>query len=334
MQQISKPKVCLVGVREALDLAYPPAHRHQLEAKVEVLYPSFVGEEWRRFSGMASRVEFILSTWGMPVLDAAFLDAFSSLKAVYYAAGSVKSFVTEESFRRGIRIFSAQEANAIPVAEYAVSVIMLSLKRFWQHAYLSRYARQWSRLEVTGAYGGVVGLVSLGAVGRMTASKLQGYDLQILACDPYVSLEEAASLGVEQVGLDELFARSDVVSLHCPLIPETEGMIGDWHLRAMKTGATLVNTSRGGIINELEMCEVLRDRPDITAVLDVAHCEPPLAASPLYDLPNVVLTPHISGSMGNEITRMGNWMTEELFRTLDGLPTRHEVVETALSRSA
>lgn len=329
-----KPQVCLVGVREALDLAYPLAHLQRLEGKAEILYPSFAGEEWKSLGGMTSRVEFILSTWGMPVLDVAFLEAFSSLKAIYYAAGSVKSFVTEESFQRGIRIFSAQEANAIPVAEYAVSVIILSLKRFWQHAFLSRQAHQWTRLKVKGAYGAVVGLVSLGAVGRMTATKLQGYDVQILACDPYVTFEEAASLGVELVSLDDLFARSDVVSLHCPLLPETEGMIDGRHLRAMKLGATLVNTSRGGIINEAEMCEAFAERPDLTAVLDVAQVEPPAVDSPLYELPNVVLTPHISGSMGNEITRMGNWMTEEFLRTLNGSSPRHEIAQNSLSLSA
>jgi phosphoglycerate dehydrogenase-like enzyme len=116
-----------------------------------------------------------------------------------------------------------------------------------------------------------------------------------------------------------------VVSLHTPWLPETEGLIRGSHLASMKRGAAFVNTSRGAVVREAEMVSVLKDRPDITAVLDVTHPEPPEPDSLLYDLPNVVLTPHIAGSQGDECRRMGRLIVGELRRYVAGEPLEHEI---------
>ena len=149
-----------------------------------------------------------------------------------------------------------------------------------------------------------------------------------------VAPAEVAALKAESVPLHDLFERSDVVSLHTPWLPETEKMVGASLLRSMKRGATLINTARGAIIDEDALCVVLRERPDLTAVLDVTHPEPPVADSPLRSLPNAVLTPHIAGSMGPEIARMGQWMSAEMLRHLRGRPLRHQIDPAALSRMA
>jgi phosphoglycerate dehydrogenase-like enzyme len=118
--------------------------------------------------------------------------------------------------------------------------------------------------------------------------------------------------------LDEVFRRADVVSLQTPWLKETEGMITGQHFAAMKPGATFINTARGAVVREPEMIAVLQQRPDLFAVMDVTHPEPPAPDSPLYTLPNVVLTPHIAGAMGDECRRMGHYMVEELRRYLQG----------------
>jgi phosphoglycerate dehydrogenase-like enzyme len=146
------------------------------------------------------------------------------------------------------------------------------------------------------AYGSTVGLVSLGMVGRLVRERLRPFDLRVVACDPYVTSEEAHVLGVDLIPLEDLFASSEVVSLHAPWLPETEGMIQGSHLASMKRNATLINTSRGAVVREAEMVEILEARPDLWAVLDVTHPEPREPGSRLYDLPNVVLTPHIAGT--------------------------------------
>jgi phosphoglycerate dehydrogenase-like enzyme len=187
---------------------------------------------------------------------------------------------------------------------------------------------------VPGAYRSVVGLVSLGAVGRITAEKLRNFELDVLAYDPFATPDQAAALGVRLVSLEEIFSQSDVVSLHTPWLPETENMINGRLLRMMKSGATLLNTSRGAVINEGDLCQVLRERSDLTAVLDVTHPEPPEAEGALFALDNVFMTPHISGSMGGEVTRMGRWMVDELIRHRNGEPLRYAVTEQMLATAA
>ena len=152
----------------------------------------------------------------------------------------------------------------------------------------------------------------------------------MVAYDPYVTSEEARVLGVDLMSLEDLYASWEVVSLHAPLLPETEGMILGSHLASMKRNAALINTSRGAVVREAEMVEVLEERPDLWAVLDVTNPEPPEPNSRLYDLPNVVLTPHIAGSQGNECRCMGRLVVDELRRYVAGLPLEHEITRAAL----
>lgn len=324
-----------VGQPENLPLAFPEDLRGEIAARVRILPGEFEGEGWRNHLKAVSEADFIFSTWGMPVLDGDFLVAAPRLKAVFYAAGSIKCFATPESYDRGILITSAWEANAIPVAEYAQATILLSLKRFWtfvRQAPSKKYDREGASFP--GAYRSKVGLVSLGAIGRNMASRLAAHDVELLAYDPFADRKAAEKLGVTLVSLEELFAASDVVSIHAPWLPETEGMVTGSLVRSMKQGATLINSARGALLNEAEVCRVLAERSDITAILDVTHPEPPAADSPLRTLPNVILTPHIAGSLGGEITRMGRWMVDEMNRYLDGQPLRHSITREMLARMA
>ena len=331
---LAKPSALLVGNLPALEMAYPPELRRDIAVRVELSDVSMDSRTWRNHADSLAGVRVILGTWGLPRMDAEFLAAAPNLEAVFYAAGSVKGFVTPESFERGITVCNANKANAIPVAEYAASAIVLSLKRFWQHGRKTHQAKTWRHLTVPGVYRSVVGLVSLGAVGRLTAERLRSYELDVLAYDPFASPEQAAALGVRLVSLEEIFSRSDVVSLHAPWLPETENLVDGRLLRLMKPGATLLNTSRGAVVNERELCAVLAERSDLTAVLDVTFPEPPAPDSPLFLLDNVFLTPHISGSMGGEVSRMGVWMVEEMRRYLEGEALHHAVTEPMLASMA
>ncbi|MFZ4683489.1 MAG: hydroxyacid dehydrogenase [Terrimicrobiaceae bacterium] len=329
------PAAVLIGDPPALEKAFPEDLRKELSATVRLLDPPLTATSWREDPGVLAQADFALATWGVPRMDGDFLSFAPKLRAVFYAAGSVKGFVTPELFARGISVSNANKANAIPVAEYAVSAIILSLKKFWPNVRRTRRLRVWDhQLPGPGAYRSVVGLVSLGAVGRLTAEKLATYELEVLAFDPFTTQEQAEALGVRLVSLEEVFRHSDVVSLHSPWLPETVNMVHGGLLRLMKPGATLLNTSRGAVVNEDDLCAVLRERTDLTAVLDVTYPEPPRADSPLYDLDNVILTPHISGSMAGEVARMGRWMAEELERHLNGLPLQHVITEEMLATAA
>jgi phosphoglycerate dehydrogenase-like enzyme len=248
------------------------------------------------------------------------------LRVVLYGAGSVRRVATPALWERDVRITSAYAANAVPVSEYTLAAILFSLKRGWHFAFSARHDMAMpGQGQVPGAYGSTVGLVSLGKVGRLVRERLRPFDLRLVVYDPYVTPEEARSLDVDLMSLEDLFESSDVVSLHTPWLPETEGMILGSHLASMKRNATLINTSRGAVVRESEMVGVLRERPDLWAVLDVTHPEPPEPDSPLYALPNVVLTPHIAGSLGRECRRMGHLVVDELRRYVAGEPLRYEI---------
>ena len=206
----------------------------------------------------------------------------------------------------------------------ALATILFSLKHGWQLARMTKAGRcHPDRNQVPGCYGSTVGLVSLGAIARKLLELLRPFDLNVLVYDPFLAEHDAAALDVELVSLEAIFQRSDVVSLHTPVFPETFGMITGQHIASMKPGATFINTARGELVREEEMIEVLSRRPDLQAVLDVTIKEPPKPDSPLYTLENVVLTPHIAGSAGNECRRMGRYMVDELQRYLDGQPLKY-----------
>ena len=305
----------------SLELCYGEGERQAIAQRVELIAPPMTQDNLERHPHLLNEVQVIFSGWGAPVIDEAFLNAAPRLRAVFYAGGGVGSWITQAVWDRGIVVTSAYAANAIPVAEYALGVTLFSLKHGWLLSRQTRATRSFpARDGAPGCYGSTVGLISLGVTARAFRRLLRGFDLRVLAYDPYVSATEEQELDVEGVALDELFRRADVVSLHAPLLSETEGMITGRHLASMKAGATFINSARGGIVRQDELIEVARQRPDLQFVLDVVDPEPPPADSPLYGLENVMLTPHIAGSTGAECRRMGRYMIDELDRYLAGKP--------------
>jgi len=312
---------------DVFERIYPPFVRRRIEQHVEWVAPPHSAEMVMQNPAVLHAVEVIFSGWGCITFTPEVLQAAPKLRAVFYGAGSIRGIVTPEFWQRGILITSAYKANAVAVAEFTLGEILLSLKRFWQHAANFKQNRAYERLPVPGAYRTTVGLVSLGAVGGRVADLLRNFDLQVIAYDPFVSPQRAAELSVELCSLEEVFRRAEVVSLHTPWIPETEGMIRGEHFAAMKPGATFINTARGAVIRENEMIAILQQRPDLFALLDVTHPEPPLPDSPLYTLPNVILTPHIAGVMDAECGRMGAFMAEELEHFIRGEPLQAGITQ-------
>ncbi len=284
---------------------------------------------------LLSGVEILLSAWWAPLLDEEFLDAAPDLKAIFYGSGSVKSFVTGAFWDRDIILSSANPVFVIPVVEFTLSQIVFCLKHGWQYALKTKRNRKYGpRINPPGCYGSTVGLVSLGATGRLVAERLRDYDLEVIAYDPFASEIEAESLGVRLCSLEEVFAKSDVVSLHTPWLPETENLIRAEHFASMKRGASFLNTARGAVVHEEGLAKVFAERPDLFAVLDVVHPEPPEESNPLFDLDNVIITPHIAGVMGKECRRGGKMVVEELRRYLEGRPLQGRITRQQISHIA
>ncbi len=321
-------KALYILAATSLDLIYGEPEKRDIEARVQLLAPPLTPENAAAHPDLLRDADVIFSGWGAPKLDAAFMESVPNLKLFLYGAGSIRHFTTPAFWSRNIPICSAWAANALPVAEYTLAQILFSLKHGWHYAAeVRRLGAHPVRWPVPGAYQSTVGIISLGMIGRRMVELLKPFDLRILAYDPFVKPEEAKALGVTLVPLDTLFRDSDVVSLHTPWLKETEGLITGAHLASMKPGATFINTARGAIVREPEMIEVLEKRPDLFALLDVTYPEPPVPGSKLYTLPNVILTPHIAGSMNAECRRMGRYMIEELDRFNAAQPLRWRVTE-------
>ncbi len=300
--------------------------REQIQQLVQVDAPLQTSQMIVANPSVLQDVEVILSGWGCPKLTGEFLAHAPRLKAVFYGAGSIRYFVTDAFWERGILVTTAYQANDIPVVEFTLAQILLSLKGYWHHVHTLKQTRVWwgPRSE-PGGYGSTVGLISLGMIGRMVAEQLKRFDVHVLAYDPFATQETARTLNVELCGLDDVFIRSDVVSLHTPWLPETERMITGKHFASMKTGATFINTARGAIVREDEMAVALKARPDLYALLDVTYPEPPEPGSPLLQLPNMVITPHLAGPNDAECRRNGHLMVAELQRYVNGEPLRFAV---------
>jgi phosphoglycerate dehydrogenase-like enzyme len=320
----------------SLELIYGAKEQGAIAEWVEMVAPPQTRESIRENLSLLSEVEVIFSGWGAPVMDEEFLAAAPNLRAVFYGSGSIRNFTTDAFWRRNLVVTSAYAANAVPVSEYALATILLSLKQFWKYAALAKCGKGWQdhTRPIRGGYQAVVGLVSFGMIARKTLQLLDMFDLQRLVYCPFLTEEKAKALRVNLCNLEDIFRRSNVVTLHTPELPETRGMIRGHHFASMKPNATFINTARGAIVREDEMIEVLRQRPDITVVLDVTDPEPPAFDSPLLKLPNVVLTPHIAGSLGQEIRRLGAYMVEELHRFVEGKPLKWQITEEQANRMA
>lgn len=287
-------------------------------------------------AAILARADILLTGWGCPKLDEHALALAPRLRLVAHAGTSVRPVVTEAVWRRGIVVSAAGAANAVPVAEFTLATILLANKRAF--GFQCRYAREraWLRPgpETQGNAGAVVGLVGLGAIGGRVAALLAPFDLSILLHDPFVPAETARAHGVEPVTLDELLTRAAVVSLHAPSLPATRHMIGRRELALLRDDATLINTARGALVDEAALIDELRRRPGLQAVLDVTDPEPPLPDSPLFELPNVFLTPHIAGAFGAETYRLAELMVQEIGRFARGEPLCHEITQPMLASMA
>ncbi|MGC4030969.1 MAG: hydroxyacid dehydrogenase [Tepidisphaeraceae bacterium] len=328
------PNGLFVLGRDAYEVVYAPTAAAEIAERVNIIAPPQTEVSIAENPELLADIDFIFSGWGCPKMDSVFLNHAPNLKAVFYAAGAISGWATQAVWDRGVLVTTANHANAIPVAEFTVATTLFSLKHGWQLACKRKPHKGFEiRPGVPGVYKSVVGLVGMGTIARLVVNLLASYDVKVLTYDPYLSAEEALRLGVENVSLEQLFAESDVVSLHAPDLPSTKHMINGRLLSTLRQGATFINTARGSVVCESELIQVLTARPDLQAVLDVTQKEPLPIDSPLNTLANVVLTPHIAGSQGRECQRMGQYMVDELDRYLAGRPLQWAVQPAAVANS-
>ncbi|MET0903412.1 MAG: hydroxyacid dehydrogenase [Acidimicrobiales bacterium] len=311
----------------------------ELDEVADVLDPRPLGR-WDdpRADDLLGRAEVLLGHWGCPRLDGEMLDRAPGLRLLAYAAGTVKEVITEEVFARGVRVTSGSVANAEPVAEYTLAMILLAGKDvLWRRDVDRDPALRSTRLasEVEpGNWHKTIGVVGASAVGRRVIELLRPFStLAVALYDPYVTHDEAAILGVEKLDLDDLCGRVDILSIHAPALPETRHLVGAPQLAALRTGATVINTARGSLLDHQALdAELAAGR--LYAILDVTDPEPLAADHPLRHRPTAFITPHLAGSEGTELGRLAAFAIEEVRRYATGEPPRNEVSRADLSRLA
>ena len=287
-----------------------------------------------------AEVEYIFSTWSMPRFEVEEIHrCFPKLKAVMYAAGSVQG-IARPILDCGAEIFSAWAANAIPVAEVALSHILLANKGYHMAAY---YCSQRADLRRKGAeyvgknhgnYGCKVGIIGVGMIGSEVCRLLKHHRLEVLAFDPFCSQEKARELGIKLVSLETIFSECEVISNHLADNEQTKGILNYELFARMHENTTFINTGRGAQVVEADLVRALKEKTHACAILDVTNPEPPTEDSPFFTLDNVILTPHLAGSQRDEWWRMAEYMYEEAMLHDCGKPTHYSVTRQMLETMA
>ncbi|WP_221583905.1 hydroxyacid dehydrogenase [Microbacterium sp. G2-8] len=333
------PRTHLAMAPATADLLFDAPRRERIAALADVgqplLLPRFDDPE--HLDALA-QVETLVTGWGAPLLDAEALDRMPRLQAVFHAAGTVRDFATDAVWERGIRVTSAADANAVPVAEYTYAAIVLATKRAFAHMTVAHEnATGWYAHVDQIGYGNLgrtIGVVGFSRTGRRVVDKLRQLDdVRILVADPYASPERVAAAGAELMPLDEMLPLVDVLSLHAPSLASTRHMIAARELAALHDGAILVNTARGSLVDHDALAAECR-AGRLDAVLDVTEPEPLPASSPLLGLPNVAVTPHLAGSLGGETRRLADAALDELAAFAAGRDAMHPVNAHDMEMSA
>jgi len=272
------------------------------------------------FAEMLPGAQAVVTSWGTPVFTPDLVEAADSLRIVGHAAGSVKRLMPKEGYDRGIVVLSAAAVIADSVAEYTLWAMLSMQRDLCRYDQLMKSKRGWKGAGQSFAhelYFKRVGIVSASMVGRRVIKLLQPFHCDIMLFDPYVSESESKELGVRLVSLEELFATSDIVSVHAPTTPETEKMIGEQHFKALRDGVLFIDTARTWVLDSAALLAELRTGR-IRAALDVFDVEPLPADDPLRDLDNVFLTPHISGHTDESRSRLVEAIADDMKRFFAG----------------
>jgi phosphoglycerate dehydrogenase-like enzyme len=326
----SKPHALVAMSRQSFDAHFDRGRLDRLAALVTLGDPLWTDDlDTPAARSRLAEVEVLVTSWGAQQLTPARLAAAPGLRAVLHCAGSVRGLVGDAVWRRGIRVTSAADSNAIPVAEYTLAAIIFAGKKAPFLAADERRAYGgWGSVTGYGDlsnYGRTVGVVGFSRIGRRVVGLLGLLGgTTCLVADPHADPEEVAAVGAQLVPLDELLPRADVLTLHAPELAETRHLIGAAELSRLPDHATVINTARGSLIDDAALAaECAAGR--LFAILDVTDPEPLPLDSPLRRLARVMVTPHIAGSLGTEIGRLTDHILDELARWTARQPLATEI---------
>jgi len=316
-----KPRVLILT-------AFEPSALRELKMRADVIYESWL--DTRKLLSLEELVERIESgNLQIVVIEADFIfdevfENTNKLRLIGVCRASVNNVDIDAATKHGVLVVNTPARNAVSVAELTAG-LMLSLARRIPEAHSLVKSGQW--LDPVGPYismrglemaGKVAGIVGFGAIGSEVARMLRTFSMTVLVYDPHLSAEQVTKAGARQVDLPELVKESDFITIHCPVSPETAGLIGADEISLMKPTAYLVNTAGWEIAEEAALLQALEERRIAGAAFDIYQTHPLSAHNPLLKLDNVVLTPHIGGATDGTVARYSRMMVEDIIRFLDG----------------
>ena len=292
-----------------------PAGIAQLESDFELRYTDG-GDRTQLLSALADADAVIIRS--ATTIDAEALEHAPKLRVVARAGVGLDNVDVEAATRAGVMVVNAPTSNVVSAAEHAVA-LLLSTARNVPQAMASLKSGQWKRSAFTGVelQDKVAGILGLGKIGVLVAQRLAAFGMTVIAYDPYVAAARAAQLGIRLVSLEELLTESDFISVHLPKNAETTGLLGDRQLRTVRPGVRIINAARGGIVDESALASALADGRVAGAALDVYATEP-CTDSPLFALPNVVVTPHLGASTQEAQEKAGTQVARSVRLALAG----------------
>jgi len=261
---------------------------------------------------------------GIEPITAKIMDASPNLKAIAKHGIGVDNIDLQAAKERGIGVYNTPGANADAVADLAVG-FMFVLARDIVQVNRAVLEGSWPRHFGSSVWGATLGVLGFGAIGKKTALRGRGLNMRVLAYDPYLDVKFSQAHGIEQAGIEDILKSSDFLTIHMPLTGETLNMISAKELCLMKKTAFIINTARGGIINESDLYAALKDKVIAGAALDAFESEPPADRS-LLELPNVVSTPHMGGYTYEAINNMSNGASDTVIAVLSGNAVPNRIV--------
>jgi D-3-phosphoglycerate dehydrogenase / 2-oxoglutarate reductase len=258
-------------------------------------------------------------------VTAPIIEAGKKLIIIGRAGVGVDNIDLEAASRCGIIVVNAPTGNTISAAEHAIA-LMLALARHIPNANYALKAGKWERSKFTGTEvrGKTLGVIGLGNVGSAVARRARGLEMKVIGYDPFVSEERARNLQVDLVSLEKIYKEADFITLHIPLNAQTKEMIGVKELAIMKPTARIVNTARGGLINEEALAAALKDKKVTAAAVDVFPQEP-CTSSVLFSLDNVIVTPHLGASTAEAQVTAASDVAEQIVDVFKGLAPKYAV---------
>jgi len=292
-----------------------PAGIALLEASFEVRYTD--GADRSKLLPALADVDAVIVRSATQI-DAEAIAHGRRLRVVARAGVGLDNVDVEAATKAGVMVVNAPASNVVSAAEHAVA-LLLALARNVPQAMASLKDGQWKRSAYTGVelQDKVVGILGLGRIGALVAERLAAFDMTVIAFDPYAPPARSTQLGVQMVGLEELLAEADFISVHLPKNAETVGLIGDRELHQVKPGVRIINAARGGIVDEAALASALRDGRVAGAGIDV-YSKEPCTDSPLFGFDNVVATPHLGASTAEAQEKAGTQVARSVRLALDG----------------